>query len=113
MAANLIDNAITHNIEGGWVSVRTGCSGGLVKLLVANSGPVVPPERVPELYEPFRRLDGQRTADGRGLGLGLSIAKAIIDAHGARIESEPGAGGGLEIEVSFPAAGSERVLPGL
>jgi signal transduction histidine kinase len=111
MAANLIDNAITHNVEGGWVRVRTGCSGGLATLLVANSGPVVPPERVQEMYEPFRRLDGQRTANGRGLGLGLSIAKAIIDAHGARIESEPGAGGGLEIEVSFPAAGSERVLP--
>ncbi len=113
MAANLIDNAIIHNAAGGWVRVCTGSSGGLATLTVVNTGPVVPAERIGELYEPFRRLDGQRTATGGGLGLGLSIVAAIGDAHGAKIKTEPRAGGGLEIEVAFPVAAAELVLPRL
>ena len=61
--------------------------------------------RVGRRFQPFQRLGADRTSRGNGVGLGLSIAKAIAKAHGATITAHPQPGGGLEIEVSFPAIG--------
>ena len=74
-------------------------AGGVV-LCVSNTGPPVPAEKVDGLLEPFQRLDDR--ADG--FGLGLSIVKAIADAHGANLECRPGAGGGLVVRVTFPVS---------
>jgi signal transduction histidine kinase len=107
MTANLVDNALVHNTPDGFVRVQTQSVAGRATLRVSNSGPVIAPERVPALFEPFRRLEGRRTADGRGLGLGLSIVDAIASVHGARLEASSRPHGGLEVEVSFPTS-----LPG-
>jgi signal transduction histidine kinase len=112
MVANLIDNAIAHNLaEHGWIRVQTAIEAGKPVLRVANSGQVVPPDRLDELFEPFRRLDGERIGQDRGLGLGLSIVRAIALAHGAELAAEAPVQGGLEIELAFAAARSDPAGP--
>ena len=104
LVANLISNAVRHNIAGGRVELATESRDGRALVVVANTGPRVPPEELDRIFEPFQRLDGARTADANGLGLGLSIVKAIADAHNAVITTRARSDGGLQIEVSFPAA---------
>jgi signal transduction histidine kinase len=102
LAANLLDNAIRHNVPGGWISVRVGVVGAQPVLRVANSGPVIPPGEVARLLTPFQRLDGGRGERRDGHGLGLSIVSAIAAAHGADLRADPVPGGGLAVLVSFP-----------
>jgi signal transduction histidine kinase len=103
LVANLVDNAVRHNVPGGQVDVRTGMPGGRPTLSVTNTGPDVPTADVARLLQPFQRLGAERT--GTGLGLGLSIVDAVATAHGARLTLQPRAGGGLEVTVSFAAPG--------
>ncbi|HEV8627533.1 MAG TPA: HAMP domain-containing sensor histidine kinase [Acidimicrobiia bacterium] len=103
LAGNLVENAIRHNKPGGRVEVVTGPAPGAgeVLLAVANSGPVIDPADVDGLFEPFRRLGGDRVA-GRGAGLGLSIVRSVTIAHGGRIAARPRPGGGLMVEIFLP-----------
>jgi signal transduction histidine kinase len=101
LAANLADNAVRHNTPGGWVEVATGTRAGRSVLSVSNTGPVIPPEQVETLFQPFGRLDTARLSRD-GLGLGLSIVIAIADAHDADLRARPLPGGGLEVEIHFP-----------
>jgi signal transduction histidine kinase len=98
LVANLVENAIRYNRTGGLVTVSLRAAG----LLVGNTGPDVRPERVPELFEPFRRLHPDRTGRAEGAGLGLSIVAAIAQAHGATVEATANPGGGLTVTVAFP-----------
>lgn len=107
LAANLVGNALRHNIPGGNVQVRTATRDGHAVLTVANTGPAVPPEAVGRLFQPFLRLDGRQVRRHRGHGLGLSIVDAIATAHGATIAAQPRTGGGLAIEVTFPPIPAE------
>jgi len=100
MVWNLVDNAVRHNEPGGWVQLATGVERGDAFLRVANSGAVVPPESFPVIFEPFRRLAG-RTGSPDGVGLGLSIARAVSIAHGARLDVRGLDGGGLEVSVAL------------
>jgi signal transduction histidine kinase len=102
MVVNLLGNAITHNVPGGWIDVITGVRDGRAWLTVANTGPAIPPAQVSQLFEPFRRLRTDRTGGHDGLGLGLSIVQAIASAHDADLEAQARPGGGLVIWVSFP-----------
>jgi signal transduction histidine kinase len=101
LIANLVDNAVAHNVPGGRIRVTTGERAGQPFLSVANTGPVIPAAEVGGLFEPFRRGGTDRTR-GEGLGLGLSIVRAIAAAHGARLRARAGPGGGLDIQVRFP-----------
>jgi len=105
LAGNLIENAIRHNESGGQLEVVTGPApdGGEVRLAVANSGPVIDPDQVDGLFEPFRRLGGERVGgQSRGAGLGLSIVRSVVAAHGGRLAARPRPGGGLIVEVFLP-----------
>lgn len=102
LVANLVDNAITHNVRGGNVEVSTGTKDGRAVVAVSNTGPVVPPTEVDRLFRPFQRLDRHRLHHDRGHGLGLSIVSAIAAAHGAAVTAEPFPEGGISIEVTFP-----------
>lgn len=102
LAVNLVANAIAHNVRGGWIKIATGVRDGHATLSIANAGAVVPPAAVSRLFEPFQRLDVRRTVGDDGLGLGLSIVRAIAEIHDARICAHALPGGGLDIEVSFP-----------
>jgi signal transduction histidine kinase len=102
LAANLLNNAVQHNQPDGHIEVTTRTVEGRAVLRVSNSGPTIPADDLDRLFEPFQRIDGTRTSTGDGLGLGLSIVKAIADAHGATIETTLPDDGGLSIEVAFP-----------
>lgn len=97
LLTNLIRNAIQYNHTGGHVRVGLDAS----TVTVTNTGPYVPAERIPDLFEPFRRLDGDRTAI-TGHGLGLSIAASIAEAHNAALTAHSGAEGGLALTLNFP-----------
>jgi signal transduction histidine kinase len=101
---NLIENAVRHNEPGGWVSVSTGSADGRATLTVTNTGPVVPAYEVAALFQPFRRLNRERTAGQRGFGLGLSIVRAVARAHGGSVAAVPREGGGLVVTVALPVA---------
>ncbi len=109
LVMNLVENAIRHNIRGGWVEVSTSRAPGTghPQLVVANTGEPIPPYDVEELFEPFRRRRGERTADSRGSGLGLSIVRSIVAAHGGLVQAEPRPGGGLLVRVSLPPNGTD------
>ena len=101
LAGNLVENAVRHNVDGGWLRVDTGRVGEQARLQVASSGPVVPPDRVEELFEPFRRLGTARTAR-RGAGLGLAIVRAVATAHGGTATATAPPEGGLVVTVDLP-----------
>lgn len=106
LIVNLLDNAIGYNVPDGWVKVVTRVEGEHAVVRVANSGKVVPPERVGRLFEPFQRLD--RTAGDGHHGLGLSIVRSIAAAHGATVTAHARSVGGLVVEVSFPLRTAAR-----
>ncbi|MFG2732294.1 sensor histidine kinase [Streptomyces canus] len=106
LVTNLVGNAQRYTHPDGWIRVTTGLDGGVPTVRVVNSGPVVPREAIPSLYQPFQRL-GHRSARADGHGLGLSIVAAIASAHRARIVTEQGPEGGLDITVAFPARRDE------
>ncbi len=103
LIANLLDNAIAHNVAHGHVEIATGIDRQHALLMVANSGPKIPPEEVPRLLRPFQRLHGTRTTHASGNGLGLAIVGAIAAAHRATLAIQPRPDGGLVVEVTFPA----------
>jgi signal transduction histidine kinase len=101
MISNLVDNAVHHNEPGGWIRLRTGSNAAAVYLQIANSGPFIPDDAVPSLFEPFRRLHA-RTGVRDGVGLGLSIARSVGAAHGATVTARSQPAGGLDISVMIP-----------
>jgi signal transduction histidine kinase len=107
LVANLVDNALRHNVAGGWIEVATGTTGGRAAISVRNTGPVVPPDHLERLFQPFQQLGAQRT--GGGHGLGLAIVRAIAQAHGATVVPRARPEGGLDIEVRF--AGTPATYP--
>jgi signal transduction histidine kinase len=111
LAANLVDNALRHNVPGGRVEVSTGVRNCRAVLSVANTGPAVPAAALGRLFQPFQRLAADRTGRGEGLGLGLSIVSAIAETHDASIDARPRPQGGLLIEVTFPDPGPAGFRP--
>jgi signal transduction histidine kinase len=102
LIANLVGNAIQHNLDGGLVEITTGITDGLAVITVSNTGPLVPADEVDRLFQPFQRLGTQRLRHPSGHGLGLAIVSAIVSVHGAALAVNPRPEGGLDITVSFP-----------
>jgi signal transduction histidine kinase len=98
---NLVENGIRHNVEEGWVRVTTRTRETGVELEVSNSGPEIPADEVPALFEPFHR---RTRAAAEGAGLGLSIVRSVSHAHGGKVEARARPGGGLVVIVSLPGA---------
>jgi len=92
VAANLVDNAVKYTPAGGRVEVSIGRDADRAFFRVADSGPGIPPDELPRIWDRLFRGDASRTE--RGLGLGLSLVKAIVEAHGGTVsvDSQPGAG---------------------
>ncbi len=97
--ANLIGNAVRHNLPGGRVEVSTQTSHGRAVLMVSNAGPVIPPTEVGRLFQAFQRLNGRSTHCASGHG--LPIVRAIATAHGATIDARANPVGGLTVAVTF------------
>ena len=100
LVANLLENAVRYNRPGGFLDVSTREGIASAELRVENSGPPVDREAAARLAEPFERL--QREADARGAGLGLSIVRAVSEAHGGSLLIEPREEGGLVVSVRLP-----------
>jgi signal transduction histidine kinase len=108
LVANLLDNAIGHNVARGNVYLSTGTKDGHAVLSISNTGPVIPSSEIARLFQPFQRLEPRRAGHNNGHGLGLSIVQAIATAHGAFVSAQAPPSGGLLIEVTFPpTAGTE------
>ena len=104
LVCNLIDNAVRHNADGGWLEVASGGRDGLAFLTVANSGPVIGEAEVSSLFEPFYRRCQHGGPDApEGSGLGLSIVASVVKAHHGGIAATPLPGGGLAVTVQLPA----------
>jgi signal transduction histidine kinase len=102
LVQNLVENAIRHNHPKGEVWVTTRRRADQVELVVANTGLQVPPYEIETIFEPFRRLHGDRLRSDRGSGLGLSIVRVIAEAHGGTVTARPRDEGGLTITVDLP-----------
>ena len=103
LVANLVDNALRHSLSGGSIEVATRSVGGRASFSISNTGPVIRPEDVDRLFQPFQQIGTERVRQGAGHGLGLAIVRAISAAHGATITARPRSGGGLDVEVAFTA----------
>jgi signal transduction histidine kinase len=102
LVANLVDNAIRHNIPGGRAEVSTTMTDGRAVIRVTNTGTVIPPAELDRLFQPFQQLGHERIRHGDRYGLGLAIVRAIATAHKATITATARPEGGLDLEVSFP-----------
>jgi signal transduction histidine kinase len=107
---NLVENGVRYNVPGGWVKVQTESEGvgqsRISKVIVTNSGISVQPDEVEALFDAFRRGGRARTGQ-RGAGLGLSIVRAIVDAHHGSIEATALPAGGLRVAISLPATATQ------
>ncbi len=105
LMANLVSNAIRHNLDGGRIEISTAITDGRAVATVSNTGPLVPSGEVDRLFQPFQRLGAERIRRGSGVsghGLGLAIVSAIVGVHGATLTPRARPEGGLDITVSFP-----------
>jgi signal transduction histidine kinase len=97
--SNLLGNAIKFTPSGGRISLSFGETEAEVRFAIADSGPGIPPEKLPHVFGRFWQADA---SDGRGLGLGLAIAKSLVEAHGGRIWIESRAGEGTTVYFTLP-----------
>ena len=112
MVENIIDNAVCHNTEGGWIRIVSRTAAGRAGLIVENGGPLLDQRQVAELSEPFRRIGADRTGSDKGSGLGLSIVAAIAEAHGGSVDLQARSAGGLRVTISLPASAAQAdVVP--
>jgi heavy metal sensor kinase len=107
---NLLDNAIKYTPNGGCIKLKITQEEGNAVLDVADDGIGIPPEALPHVFKRFFRVDGSRSRDQGGAGLGLSIVKSICDAHGARVEVSSTLGQGSRFRIRQPLA-AEPFMP--
>ncbi|MDR7462719.1 MAG: ATP-binding protein [Armatimonadota bacterium] len=102
---NLVDNAVKYTPSGGQVVLKVELRDGEVSLVAEDTGPGIPPEHLPRVFERFYRADPSRSRAEGGTGLGLAITKHIALAHGGRVEAANRPTGGARLAVVLPAAG--------
>jgi len=101
---NLLKNAIAHTEKGGSITVTAQEQSGWVKVSVADTGEGIPPEALPYIFERFYRVDKSRTRATGGIGLGLTIAKQLVEAHGGEIEAQSELGKGSRFIFTVPVS---------
>jgi signal transduction histidine kinase len=106
MVSNVVDNAVLHNLDGGWIALSCGCDGPRAWVTVRNGGAVIDDAAAAELVQPFRTKGDDRTVNGTsgGTGLGLSIVAAAAQAHQGSLALRAVEGGGLEVRIELPLA---------
>lgn len=102
---NLLDNALRHTPRGGTVTVRCSDDGAWIDIAVSDNGEGIAPEHLDHLFDRFYRADSARDRAHGGSGIGLSIAKALVEAHGGHISAQsPGLGLGATFTIRLPAS---------
>jgi len=108
---NLLENALKFTPTGGEVVITGKTTDKWAELTFADTGPGVPPEALRHLFERFYQVDSSREGgENHGAGLGLAIAKEIVDAHGGSLKAENQQAGGLKVVVRLPSQGNPRIL---
>ncbi len=100
----LMDNAIKHTPQNGWITLKIETAPGSVLITVSDSGEGIPKESIPQVFDRFYRVDKSRSRNNGGSGLGLSIAKSIVDSHKGKISVKSELGHGTIFTVSLPSA---------
>jgi two-component system sensor histidine kinase KdpD len=103
---NLLDNAAKYSPPGAPIEINVNFQGGEALIRISDRGPGVPPDELERVFDKFHRLT--RPGQVKGLGLGLSICKGIVEAHHGRIWAENRPGGGMLITVALPAENPAR-----
>jgi two-component system sensor histidine kinase BaeS len=102
VVANLLSNAIAHTPEGGAIRVEAHQSERSIHCTVVDSGPGIPEDALPKVFDRFYRAEASRSRQTGGSGLGLSIVKTLVGLHGGSVEARNRSGGGAEFKVSLP-----------
>jgi signal transduction histidine kinase len=112
---NVLHNAVKFTRAGGQVAVRASADDGWVRIQIADTGQGIPPEFLPYVFDRFRQADSSSTREAWGLGIGLSIAKHLVELHGGTIEAfSPGLNQGATFVVRLPVTrqpGASDALP--
>jgi two-component system sensor histidine kinase VicK len=107
----LVDNAAKYGPDGGTVTLTSSARYGELRIGVEDHGPGIPEEELPRVFERFYRLDKARSRTLGGSGLGLPIAKTIVEAHGGHIEAVSRLGKGTKMSLCLPLlAGHTKTL---
>lgn len=116
VVGNLLENAILHTPRGGAVAVNAGRQGSsLVAVAVSDTGPGILPQDQPRIFERFYRVDPSRARTTGGAGLGLTIARQLVEAHGGTIRVESRTGEGSRFTFTLPLSetpGRHNPMPG-
>ena len=104
---NLVDNAVRFTPPGGAVTVSAQSNNGSVEIKVSDTGVGIPTEHLPRLFERFYRVDPARSRGDGGTGIGLAIARSVVEAHGGHIHAESQVGSGSVFTFDLPAARPE------
>jgi signal transduction histidine kinase len=99
---NLLENAVRYSPHGATVNVQVGRGDHRARVVVEDQGPGIPAEELPLIFERFHRGDSSRRRETGGFGLGLAIAKALVEAYGGSITPESGVGRGTRMIVDLP-----------
>ena len=108
---NLLDNACRFSPAGGVVTVRALRHNGALEMTIEDRGPGIPDEHLARVFERFYRVDPSRSRDDGGTGIGLAIAKSVVEAHGGTIWAE-NPGTGARFRLLLPADGPRQLSPG-
>jgi signal transduction histidine kinase len=106
--SNILDNAIKFNREGGRVDIKAEAKGGLVEVTVRDTGIGIGGEHLEKVFDRFYQVDTTTTRRYSGTGMGLAVAKEIVEAHGGRIWAESKPGGGSTFHLTLPTAKEEN-----
>jgi signal transduction histidine kinase len=101
---NLLENAVAHTGKGGTITVAAAKQGDWVEVCVSDTGEGIPAEDLPHIFERFYRVDKSRARATGGSGLGLTIAKRLVEAHGGKITVQSELGKGSRFSFTLPVA---------
>ncbi len=102
---NLLDNAMAHTESGGAITISALPKGKWVEVAVTDTGAGIPDEDLPYIFERFYRVDKSRARATGGSGLGLTIAKGLVEAHGGKIKVSSEPGKGSRFSFTIPVVG--------
>jgi two-component system sensor histidine kinase KdpD len=108
--SNVLDNAVTHSAPGADIAVGAASVRGEVEIRVEDSGPGVSADALPRLFDRFYRAPATATPSRRGVGLGLTVVRGLIEAMGGTVQAAASPLGGLAVTIRVPAARTEAEL---